>query len=116
MKFLELKIGDYFEFKGESYQKASPIIAVSIANGKQKMFKRSSVVTINQTQHTSAQSTPESKTVLLGHALAALETYHQENIKILQQLNLPQTTQDEVLTKLEQAKSSAEKSCHKKTN
>ena len=114
MKFLELKIGDYFEFKGESYQKASPIIAVSVANGKQKMFKRSSVVTINQAQQTSVQSTPQGKKILLSHALAALETYHQENIKILQELNLPQDKESETLAKLEQAKSSAEKSCNKK--
>jgi hypothetical protein len=47
MKFNQIDIGQEFEYQGERYKKATPLIANNIATGEQKLIPRSAVLKLN---------------------------------------------------------------------
>lgn len=44
MKFSQLPVNESFSFEGENYRKVSPIIAVNLDTGNQRMISRAAVV------------------------------------------------------------------------
>jgi hypothetical protein len=82
MKFLQLPLGQQFEFRGQHYTKVAPLIASNNADGKQKMIPRSALVTV--ADDTSPQKRDNEKAQ--HPALEVLERYHQTVLAELQSL------------------------------
>ncbi len=83
IKFLHLKVGQQFEFRGEHYTKVAPLIASNDSDGKQKMIPRSALVTLLQEgseQHERGSETGPHP------ALEVVERYHQTALAELQSL------------------------------
>ena len=83
VKFLHLKVGQQFEFRGDHYTKIAPLIASNDADGKQKMIPRSALVTVLQA---SAPSPSKPRDQGAHPALEVLERYHQTVLAELQLL------------------------------
>jgi benzoyl-CoA reductase/2-hydroxyglutaryl-CoA dehydratase subunit BcrC/BadD/HgdB len=104
MKFLELKIGEYFEFQGARYQKLSLLIAVDTASGKQKMFKRASTISPLTPQGEPAPFSSSCEGIPRTDLLAAIAIYHQKNIEALHQSGLSSPSLEEAIKKINSAK------------
>lgn len=46
MKFQQLKVGQKFEYQGDSYVKHSPLVAIHTESGKQKLIPRYAAIVV----------------------------------------------------------------------
>lgn len=58
MKFSTLKMGTEFRYKGELYQKISPVMARNLKQQNQKLIPRSTEVEVAQTEYPSPRTEP----------------------------------------------------------
>ncbi len=102
MKFANVKIGAQFKHQDERYEKINALIARHLSTGKQKLFKRSSIV---QSFAENDKTDPATETDTDTHTLqAAIEHHHQESIAALQRLNLKEDILKRAIEEINAAK------------
>jgi hypothetical protein len=60
MKFQQIKIGQKFEYQGNTYVKSSPLVASHTETGEQKLIPRYAAIVVTDTPLTSADKKPAS--------------------------------------------------------
>lgn len=80
IKFLQLKIGQQFEFQGEHFTKVAPLIASNDSDGKQRMIPRSAIVNLLDGNRADVKTTSHQN----SHLQELLERYHQAVLEELQ--------------------------------
>lgn len=112
MKFLQLDVGQRFEWNGEVYSKSSPILAVAEASGKSRMVPRSSAVTPLGDGNAVTAQVAEPSDIPLSTAREALQQMQQDLLSYFEELASGDDAIDwqAVQDRLQQARESAEKS------
>ena len=100
MKFNELKVGNLFEFEGEGFVKASPLMAKKQTNGEQKFMHRSAEVTVTDSP---AGNKPAFKQRRIDNrdVQRAFEVFYNDCQKCLMQLS--KQADDETIKNVQQA-------------
>ncbi len=114
MKFANIKIGAQFEHQNERYEKINSLMARHLSTGKQKLFKRSSVV---QSFSENNKASPASETDTNRHTLqAAIEHYHQQSLTVLQHLNLEENVLKQAIEEMNTVKNNTYQSLNIKAH
>lgn len=75
MKFQHLKIGQQFEYQGQTYVKSGPLVANQIKTGQQKLIPRYAAIMVRDTA-----SSPDTKTTNVtlqsNQVLTAFDTFY----------------------------------------
>lgn len=92
MKFHQVTIGSHFHYQGKHYCKTGPLVATA-DDGSQRMVPRAA--TVSTADQPTAETTP--RTPLHD----SLQRYHQRNLDLLQDLQMPETDRQRLLASLE---------------
>lgn len=107
MKFQHLKIGQQFEYKGESYIKDGPLMAMHQASGKKVLIPRSADLVITENSPTQAK-VELSDSIDSTVVIQALDTYESRCLELFESIaaDIRSDKRHQLLAELKQARES----------